>query len=531
MAMAGSEAPGLIAYRDAMAHLQKGQFEAGAAALQSVLDSKLLPSYLLPDAHANLGTALSSLNRHEQAIRALQTAVNANPGNSYHRYNLALSFAETGNAEAAESQYRSCLQIPTASADNSASCYNNLGNLLVTGGRRDEALACFRGAVAANPKNAMGHNNLANLLRDGSDDASLRAAGRAYAEAIRLAPRYLEAYKNLGNLLKERASWRDAAIRAYRVAIALLPAGEEVRRGHRARAALPISQPVAGWQLGAGRELLMNLGDVLQWTGRNAAANATFALGVARGVWHHPQQRPSHWVSGLRARPWWTPAEANPHLVQKLLAPSALSTLRRDGLALLGRGVRGATGSGASRFLPYQSAALAGGSWSDVTLALSGSRQPGASLAPRSYALYESLGEDATTMVTGSAYFSVLSPGARLKAHCGPTNVRLRIHVGLLVAEGAGLRVGNETRAWAEDEVLIFDDSFEHAVWNDSNDTRLVFIVDVWHPQLRTDEERTRALDGVGKRRYERATAGLRYGRGLPEEADLVAERRVRTIY
>ena len=34
-------------------------------------------------------------------------------------------------------------------------------------------------------------------------------------------------------------------------------------------------------------------------------------------------------------------------------------------------------------------------------------------------------------------------PGARLRPHCGPTNLRLRVHVGLSVPDGAGMRVGD----------------------------------------------------------------------------------------
>lgn len=198
----------------------------------------------------------------------------------------------------------------------------------------------------------------------------------------------------------------------------------------------------------------------------------------------------------------------------------------------IGRGASGIGGVGAAAaFQPYYSAALAAGNWSDVTLALSGARQPGAAHAPRSYALYASLGEEATTMVMGSAYFSVLTPGAQLRRHCGPTNLRLRVHIGLRVADGAAMRVGDETRAWASGAALAFDDSFEHEVWNASPEPRLVFIVDVWHPQLTTDEQRLAALDEVGRQRYRRTVLALRNGHGLPEEHDLVAERRVRTVY
>ena len=57
-----------------------------------------------------------------------------------------------------------------------------------------------------------------------------------------------------------------------------------------------------------------------------------------------------------------------------------------------------------------------------------------------------------------------MSGRSRLKPHCGPTNARLRVHVGLSVPEGAGLRVGNETRAWIVGGAIAFDDSFEHEV-------------------------------------------------------------------
>ena len=68
-------------------------------------------------------------------------------------------------------------------------------------------------------------------------------------------------------------------------------------------------------------------------------------------------------------------------------------------------------------------------------------------------------------------------------------------------------------------------------MWNDSAEPRLVFIVDIWHPSLATDAQRRKALDALGRQRYDRATQQLRSGLGLPEAEDLLAERRVRTIY
>lgn len=46
-------------------------------------------------------------------------------------------------------------------------------------------------------------------------------------------------------------------------------------------------------------------------------------------------------------------------------------------------------------------------------------------------------------------------------------------------------------REWKEGKVIIFDDSFEHEVWQDADSYRLIFIVDVWHPELTAQQRRT----------------------------------------
>lgn len=53
----------------------------------------------------------------------------------------------------------------------------------------------------------------------------------------------------------------------------------------------------------------------------------------------------------------------------------------------------------------------------------------------------------------------------------GPTNKKLRVHLPIL-APGKGLsrlRVGSETREAVAGRALVFDDSFEHEAWNDSD--------------------------------------------------------------
>ena len=85
-------------------------------------------------------------------------------------------------------------------------------------------------------------------------------------------------------------------------------------------------------------------------------------------------------------------------------------------------------------------------------------------------------------------YFSCLEPGTRVAPHSGPTNVRLRCHLALEVPPDCGMRVGGVERPWEPGRCVVFDDSFEHEVWNDSRRRRVVLVLDLWHPDLTTDE-------------------------------------------
>lgn len=46
-------------------------------------------------------------------------------------------------------------------------------------------------------------------------------------------------------------------------------------------------------------------------------------------------------------------------------------------------------------------------------------------------------------------------------------------------------------RTWREGELFIFDDSFEHEVWHNGSQSRLVLILDMWHPQLSAAQRRS----------------------------------------
>jgi beta-hydroxylase len=57
----------------------------------------------------------------------------------------------------------------------------------------------------------------------------------------------------------------------------------------------------------------------------------------------------------------------------------------------------------------------------------------------------------------------------------------LRYHLGLLVPSDptrCGIRVGDERRHWEAGRSLVFDDTFEHEAWNESDEPRVVLFVD-----------------------------------------------------
>ncbi|MBK8177125.1 MAG: aspartyl/asparaginyl beta-hydroxylase domain-containing protein [Rhodospirillales bacterium] len=84
-----------------------------------------------------------------------------------------------------------------------------------------------------------------------------------------------------------------------------------------------------------------------------------------------------------------------------------------------------------------------------------------------------------------TAMFSILEPGKHLPPHKGPYNGVLRLHLALIVPEpndALTLRVGDRVCHWQEGKVLIFDDYFEHEVWNGSTGTRVVLFVDFLKP-------------------------------------------------
>lgn len=81
-----------------------------------------------------------------------------------------------------------------------------------------------------------------------------------------------------------------------------------------------------------------------------------------------------------------------------------------------------------------------------------------------------------------STSFNLLESNSKILPHCGDTNAIYRCHLGIDIPEGlpnCGFRVRDESRAWENNEWLIFMDAYNHEAWNNSSKDRYILLVDV----------------------------------------------------
>jgi len=84
-----------------------------------------------------------------------------------------------------------------------------------------------------------------------------------------------------------------------------------------------------------------------------------------------------------------------------------------------------------------------------------------------------------------TAFFSILSPGKHIPPHRGPYKGVLRYHLGLKVptqAERCRIRVDDHILHWEEGESMVFDDTYNHEVRNETDEERAILFLDVKRP-------------------------------------------------
>ncbi len=214
-------------YREVLAS-QPAHFDSlhllGVAALQArqfARAAELIGAALAVDprqaaAHNNLGNALDSLNRPEEAIDSFDRAIALQPGDAEAWNNRGAALRRLGQAQAAIESYDRAI----ACKPDHAQAWYNRGNAQRSLGLLPAALESYRTAIGFKADHAEAYNNCGNVLRDLNER---QAALAAFDKAILLKPAYADAHNNRGTVLKALDRPQEA-VESYDRAVALRPA-------------------------------------------------------------------------------------------------------------------------------------------------------------------------------------------------------------------------------------------------------------------------------------------------------------------
>jgi aspartate beta-hydroxylase len=193
-----------------------------------------------------------------------------------------------------------------------------------------------------------------------------------------------------------------------------------------------------------------------------------------------PRQRPIYWYKGLRDKPW--------HDRDEFAAIPMLERAYPEIRAELGKLL-----TARNRFEPFRGDPEQKNNYiiGDMDVfyfkdAFSKDQayiQHNRKMAPVTTAILDSLPRLGET-----AFFSILEPGTHLKPHCGAENLRTFVHLGMIIPDGCAIRVVDRQVSWQEGKCIVFDDSFEHEAWNRGTATRVILLIEFWHPDLNPAE-------------------------------------------
>jgi beta-hydroxylase len=86
-----------------------------------------------------------------------------------------------------------------------------------------------------------------------------------------------------------------------------------------------------------------------------------------------------------------------------------------------------------------------------------------------------------------TAMFSIHAPGVHIPRHKGATKGMITCHLALIVpkqGEKCRMQVAEQMCHWQEGRTLVFDDTYHHEVWNDSDEDRVILLVQFARPLL-----------------------------------------------
>ncbi len=196
--------------------LAKQYYKTGQLAKAENIARQILHSQpQQPEVLHLLGVIAAQTQRHEEAIKFINSAIAIQPTSPALYNSLGQVFWQQKQLEAATQCYQQALALNPTFAE----AYNNLGIIWGEQNQLESAINCFQQAIALNPQDAKTHYNLGLAF---SKLGQLTSAIACYQTTLQLNPNYVEAYSSLGKVLKDRALIEEA-IECYRQALRLKP--------------------------------------------------------------------------------------------------------------------------------------------------------------------------------------------------------------------------------------------------------------------------------------------------------------------
>ncbi|MFL6215447.1 MAG: tetratricopeptide repeat protein [Blastocatellia bacterium] len=156
-------------------------------------------------AHNSLGTVLQTAGKLEEAISEYHAALRAQPDYVNAHYNLGTSLLSLGQANEAVKQFQEALRLGPEDAD----AYNDLGTALAMQGDLTQAAAQFERALRLAPAHANAHFNLGKVF---AIQGNLAQAAAHFEAAVKSDPQNADAHNDLGEVLAAQGRFKEAAI-------------------------------------------------------------------------------------------------------------------------------------------------------------------------------------------------------------------------------------------------------------------------------------------------------------------------------
>jgi superkiller protein 3 len=175
-----------------------------------------------------LGDRYRELELYDEAAIAYERVIALQPAEAWPYHYLGLIYQGRGESKRAISFYEQAIERHTDDVARALS-WNELGDLHVSLGNREQAIRAYRSSVSLHPDEAWPHHKLARLYEERGDDALAIDLYRQAIERHDVGEDRAASWHNLADLYR-RLERRDEAIHAYQQVIDLDGATAETWR-------------------------------------------------------------------------------------------------------------------------------------------------------------------------------------------------------------------------------------------------------------------------------------------------------------